>query len=96
MFMRENRSKNGAAQPEAVARQQSSGQKGAKKLSPNPPMTEQTADWRFTPDMSSPEAINRGHYEGGISGNGPYGKSYEESIPFVGSPADKGSHKLKG
>jgi len=96
MFMDANRAKNGAEQPATAAKKSASAQKGAKKLAPNIPVTEDGADWRFEPDMSSPEAINSGHYQGGVSGSGPYGKSYEENIPFVGTSQDRGTHKLKG
>lgn len=85
MFMRENRKKNGAVQPEATAAKDSSAQRGARKLAPNEPVPEKPEDWRFTPDMSSCDAINDAHYEGGLN-DGPYGKSYEEHIPFVGVP----------
>jgi hypothetical protein len=96
MFMEHNRAVNGAEQPATAAKKSASAQKGARKLAPNIPVTEDAADWRFMPDMSSPEAINSGHYQGGVSGNGPYGHSYEASIPFVGTAQDRGTHKLKG
>jgi hypothetical protein len=39
--------------------------------------------------MSSPEAINKAHYMGGLSGNGPYSESYKKDIPFVGNDNEK-------
>jgi hypothetical protein len=90
MFMEHNRKINKAKAPAST---QSA---GVKKLSGNPPLPEKLEDWRFTPNMSSPEAINRGHYEGGISGDGIYGTSYEDKIPFVGNDQDKNPIPLKG
>lgn len=83
MFMRENRRKNGVEQPERTAARSASGQRGAKKLSPNEPI-EQGEDWRFTPDLSTCAAINEAHYGSGVSTN-LYNTSYEASIPFVGN-----------
>lgn len=90
MFMVHNRAVNGAKAPGST---QSA---SVKKLSPNFAISEQAEDWRFMPSMSTPEAINRGHYEGGISGDGPFSTSYEQHIPFVGSEQDRGTQTLKG
>lgn len=85
MFMRANRSKNGAPQPEKTAGANAAAQKAARKLSPNEPLDGKPDDWRFNPDMESCATINDDHYEGGVGGLGPYGKSYEQHIPFVGN-----------
>lgn len=84
MFMRNNRTKNGAPQPEETARKDTSGQKAARKLSPNEPIGDKGDDWRFSPDMSSCAAINTAHYKAGVSGN-LWTSEYEKSIPFVGN-----------
>lgn len=78
MFMRENRKKNGAPQPAAQPAETHSGQ----ELISNETVP-QTVDWRFNPQMSTPAAINEGHYQGGLSGSGAYGTSYEDKIPHV-------------
>lgn len=91
MFMDKNRKTNHATNPGDTMAKTS-----AKKLSPNSPLTQDAEDWRFMPSMSSPEAINSAHYQGGISGDGPYGTSYEDKIPFVGAPSDITTPKLKG
>lgn len=92
MFMDRNRALNHAKNPGDTMTKTSN-----KKLSPNTPLSEDAEDWRFTPSMGSPEAINRAHYEAGISGDGPYGTSYEDKIPFVGNPSsDLTTPKLKG
>jgi len=98
MFMRNNRAKNGAPQPESVASGDTAGQRRARKLSPNGPLANSPDDNRFTPQMSSCAAINKAHYQGGISGDGPYGTSYEQHIPYVGvTPVhDEGDRGLKG
>ncbi len=85
MFMRENRKKNGAPQPEQIAAKDAPAQRGARKLAPNEPVDQSPEDWRFTPDMSDCAKINDAHYEGGLD-DGPYGTSYEQHIPFVGQP----------
>jgi hypothetical protein len=92
MFMDRNRAVNGAKNPGDTM-----GKTSNKKLSPNSPLTEDAEDWRFTPDLSNPAAINTAHYQGGISGDGPYSKSYEDKIPFLGNPSsDLTTPKLKG
>lgn len=96
MFMRENRAKNGAAQPEQTASKDSAAQRAARQLSPNDLPTEEGLSPMFSPDMSSPAAINSAHYAGGVSGNGPYNKSYEDKIPYIGKPTELGRNKLKG
>lgn len=85
MFMRRNRALSGAPQPETTEREDRPGQAASRKLSPNFALGERAEDWRFTPDMSSPEAINDAHYEAGVSDE-PYTGEYEQHIPFVGSP----------
>jgi hypothetical protein len=84
MFMRENRRKNGAPQPETTAASDAGAQKSARQLVPNFPLDGSPEDWRFSPSMSTPAQINEQHYQGGISGSGPYGTSYEPKIPSVG------------
>lgn len=92
MFMRENRKKNGATQPGLDPAAASA----AKKLSGNEPIPK-LEDWRFNPDLSSPQAINKAHYMGGLSGSGPYTEAYASSIPFVGNDFEKKSgDPLKG
>lgn len=97
MFMRDNRSKNGAKQPEQVAAAQAPNQRSARKLSPNGEIPSPPDDWRFNPSMSTCAAINDDHYQAGISGSGSYGTSYEAKIPSVGGvPAHtEGDRKLK-
>ena len=85
MFMRENRRKNGVEQPEVGARRDAASQKSARKLDPNEPLDQRAEDWRFTPDLSSPEKINDAHYGAGIDDE-PYTGDYIEHIPFVGVP----------
>lgn len=84
MFMRENRKKNGATDPAAAGEAAAKSAAQGEKLDPNEALTEKPADWRFTPSMSSPAAINEAHYQGGISGSGPYSTSYEQHIHSVG------------
>lgn len=95
MFMDANRKKNGATkQPGAAS---TGDQKSQQKLSPNLPIGDTAEDLRFTPNMGSPAQINSDHYAGGISGSGPYGTSYEDKIPYVGSEEyKKGNPELKG
>ena len=94
MFMRENRKKNGASQPGLAG---PGANNAARKLSGNMPIGDMEADRRFTPDLSSPEAINKAHYMGGISGDGPYKDAYASDIPFVGNDNEKNaSPNLKG
>lgn len=97
MFMRNNRAKNKAPQPEAVASSDRGKQASQKKLSPNPTDYGQGEDWRFQPSMSTSSQINEEHYQGGVSGSGPYGKSYEDKIPHVGEKPvhDEGGRGLK-
>lgn len=98
MFMRENRKKNGAPQPETVAKSDSAGQKSARQLVPNFDVPGPPEDWRFKPSMDTPAGINDKHYNGGVSGDGPYGTSYEQKIPYVGQKAvhNEGDRGLKG
>jgi hypothetical protein len=97
MFMRENRKKNGAPQPEATASADASKQRSSRLLAPNGDIPSPPDDWRFNPSMSTPAAINEAHYQGGISGDGPYGTSYEAKIPYVGEIAvhNEGDRALK-
>lgn len=85
MFMRENRAKNGAEQPETTRAKAAPKQRSARKLSPNDPLQPKAEDWRFSPNMSTCEQIDREHYRSGVDGDGPYGTSYEQHIPFVGA-----------
>lgn len=96
MFMRENRKKNGAPQPEQVASKDGAGQRRSRMLSPNDMPSEQGMDLRFSPDMSNCAAINSAHYGGGLDGDGPYRKSYEDNIHYLGTPDQLGRNKLKG
>jgi hypothetical protein len=84
MFMRNNRAKNGAPQPEKTASSQSSDQRSERRLSTNPSLDGSPDDLRFSPSMSSCAAINDAHYSAGVSGLGPYGTSYEQNIPYIG------------
>lgn len=96
MFMRENRAKNGAAQPEATAKSDAGSHSGSQELISNEAVPA-TIDLRFTPQMSTPAAINEGHYQGGIIGSGVYGTSYEQHIPSVSATPvhQEGDRKLK-
>lgn len=98
MFMRRNRQTNGAAQPEQTAAADAPRQKKARQLAPNGDLPGNAMDLRFEPDMSTADAINNDHYAGGLKGSGPYGKSYENKILFVGDkPAPTGKGRdLKG
>jgi hypothetical protein len=84
MFMRANRTINKAPQPETTAASDAPKQRSAKKLSPNFDIPGPPEDWRFTPSMSSCAAINKDHYQGGVTDAGPYSVSYEQHIPHVG------------
>lgn len=93
MFMQKNRAKSGANKDNGAFMDKPDA--GSKKLDPNQPIGQNAEDWRFTPQMSTPQAINEGHYQSGISGSGIYAVSYEQHIPFVGTEMDKGTHSLK-
>jgi hypothetical protein len=84
MFMRENRRKNGAPQPEQTAKADASRQRAARKLSPNSDLPSSGEDCRFTPSMGTSAQINEQHYDGGINDGGPFKVSYEQHIPSVG------------
>ena len=86
MFMRENRRKNGARQPEEVEREDAGSQRSAQKLDPNQPVESNPPDWRFDAELGTPEAINRAHYHAGISSELSL-TDYERHIPFVGTDA---------
>jgi len=94
MFMRENRRKNGAPQPESTMANDEAGQRAAHKLSENDYSGLEGADWRFTPQMSTCAAINEEHYMAGLQDSGPYRDLGESKIPFVGIK-EPGSDKLK-
>ena len=98
MFMRANRSANKVEQPEVGASRDAAGQRANQKLAPNETLPTNPEDYRFTPSMSSCSAINEQHYQGGISGDGPYGTTYESHIPSVGQNVvhTEGDRKLKG
>lgn len=98
MFMRENRRKNGAKQPEQVAGADASQQHNARQLDPNDYPSQKSEDWRFSAKLSTPAAINDAHYHAGISSeNGPYVDAYGQHIPFVGNKAPTGQdQELKG
>lgn len=85
MFMRNNRAKNGAVQPEKTAAADASTQRSARKLSPNGPIPSDPEDWRFNPQMSTCAQINEDHYQAGIGGRHPYDGDYESKIPSVGT-----------
>ena len=95
MFMRNNRAKNGASQPESVSSQDSAGQRKARQLAPNGPIDQSPLDYRFSPNMSSPPTINSGHYLEDTSGSGVFASSYEDKIPYVGE-RPQGADTLKG
>lgn len=100
MFMRRNRAKNGAPQPEQTASRDSGSQRSERRLSTQPSLDGSPDDLRFSPNMSNCAAINDAHYEGGVSGTGPYGVSYEQNIPYIGKggnavAADGGDRKLR-
>jgi hypothetical protein len=84
MFMRNNRAKNGAPQPEQTASRDASAQRSSRTLSSQPPIDNSPDDLRFAPSLSSCAAINDAHYNGGVSGSSPYETSYEKSIPHIG------------
>lgn len=84
MFMRANRAKNGAPQPEAVGAASVGAQRKSRKLSPNFSL-EKGEDWRFSPSMSSCDAINDAHYHAGVSDE-PFNADYVGHIPYVGMP----------
>jgi|ERR1700719_15116 len=96
MFMRNNRAKNGAPQPEKTLSDDAAGARSARKLDPNQPVGS-PEDWRFTPDLSTCDAINNAHVHAGVSGV-PFLTNYQGHIPFVGQEAEgagSGDRKLK-
>ena len=96
MFMRENRRKNGAVQPEQTASEDSSKQRSARKLAPNGPIPSSPEDWRFTPKMDTCSRINEDHYMAGLGSQHPYDADYEKEIPAIGDPVhDEGDRGLK-
>lgn len=86
MFMRRNRAINGAVQPERTVAADAAAQRKSRKLSPNLSLDPGAEDWRFQPNLETCERINDNHYEGGVSGDGTYGVTYEQHIPHVGAP----------
>jgi hypothetical protein len=89
MFMDHNRKVNGAYDPAPRPNTK------ARQLAANGPVDQSPDDWRFSPDMSTCGAINEAHYQGGVSGSGPYGKSYEDKIHYTGERPE-GGDTLKG
>jgi hypothetical protein len=89
MFMDHNRKVNKAYDPAPEPSRK------AKQLAANAPIDQNPEDWRFNPNMSSPEAINSGHYMEDMNSPGVYATSYEDKIPFVGDRPE-GADRLKG
>lgn len=79
MFMRANRAKNGAPQPEAVESREASAQRSQDRLSPNPTDLGTPQHRTFEPNLETQEAINRRHYRGGLDEG--EGATYEHMIP---------------
>lgn len=95
MFMDRNRKLNGAADPGATASSEAGEQRRAQKLSPNE-YPQNGEDWRFQPSLETCAQINENHYMAGLKDGGPYDKSYEDKIPFVGNEVPRGTdRKLK-
>lgn len=80
MFMRNNRAKNGAPQPEDVAAQDAPEQSSQQMLMPNLPVgnPEGTRTFDVEP-YASIEEINRRHYRGGL--DEAEWPDYEEKVP---------------
>lgn len=94
MFMRNNRAKNGAVQPEATAKADAAAQKAAEKLSPNDYDGLKSADWRFQATLSTCAQINEEHYIGGLKDDGVYQNTYESKVPFVGTEPPEGNDRV--
>jgi hypothetical protein len=88
-FMARNRKINGAYDPAPTPNSK------ARQIAANGPVPGDPSDPLFTPSMSTCEAINEAHYQGGISGAGPYSKSYEDKMPYTGERPFP-EQKLKG
>ena len=86
MFMDRNRAKNGATQPGAQASKQAAEQRAERTLSTQPDLDGSPDNTLFNPSMSTPDAINRAHYDCGVDSDlGQYGLgNYEGSIPHIG------------
>lgn len=89
MFMDNNRRVNNAKDPSPAPNTK------ARQIAANGPIPGIPDSPLFTPDMSNCGAINEAHYQGGVSGSGPYGKSYEDKIPYTGERPE-GGDTLKG
>lgn len=79
MFMQNNRAKNGAAQPEAVARADAAGQRAAESLNVNEPLAP-PQQRTFEPKLPSLKSISRSHVRGGLDEGGKSGP-YTNKIP---------------
>jgi hypothetical protein len=66
MFMRRNRAKNGAKQPEQIAASEAPAQRAQDTLIPNPTDLGTPQTRIFEPEMMTPEAIDRRHKMGGL------------------------------
>jgi hypothetical protein len=96
MFMRHNRAVNNFHDP-AQDEEQAAHRQGAYQLDPNPSTEGRPVDLRFAVNLSSPEEINEGHYQGGVKGSGPYKGGYEQHIfcPAAAVPPKSSIYKLK-
>ena len=94
MFMRRNRSINGAVQPERTVADDAAKQRRARKLSTNDDLMPHAEDWRFQPNLETCEQINDNHYMAGLRDGGPYDRDYASKIPFVGNPPNLADGRL--
>jgi len=69
--------------------------KGSKMIAPNRPVPQDPLNYLWTPSLDTISNINEAHYQGGVSGSGPYSKSYEDKIPYTGDRPE-GAETLKG
>lgn len=83
-FMARNRAINGAYDPSPKPNTK------ARQIAANGPIPGTPESPLWTPDMSTCAKINEDHYQGGVSGSGPYGKSYEDKIPYTGERPEGG------
>lgn len=79
MFMRNNRKKNGAPQPETVSASERPDQASQETLSPNDMNLGSPQKRTFEPNLETLDAINRRHYRGGLDDD--TGPDYEHQIP---------------
>jgi hypothetical protein len=86
MFMRNNRAKNGAPQPEQTAKKDASAQRSSRTLSTQPPLDGSPDDLRFPAQLSTCEKINDAHYRCGVTDDmGQFGLgNYDDKIPHIG------------